>query len=59
MLCFFGTDQNQTGNKLQMENRVTQIAMADSVIKGVYCPNIAQNLLPPLITLVPFDQNSL
>ena len=30
--------------KLQMENRVVQIAKADSVINGVYCFNITQNL---------------
>ena len=30
--------------KLQMENRILQIAMADYVINGVYCLNITQNV---------------
>ena len=30
--------------KLQIENRVLQIAKADSVINGVYCLNITQNV---------------
>ena len=29
---------------LQIENRVIEIAKADSVVNGVYCPNIIQNL---------------
>ena len=37
--------------KLQMESRVLQIAKADSVINGVYCLNVTQNVscLPCLL----------
>ena len=61
-LWICGADQNQRMKgesshlcklPVPMESRVIQIAKADSVINGVFRLNITQNVLPPLITVVP------